>query len=175
MQEKAEHSRGAVLFCTDFSEGADFSYRFAVAEAQRAGQSMLYILYVLPEAEAQFWRTYLYEIENVDDKARMDIYNRITNAYIEATPDDLNIKVLIREGRPSEQILQAAKELDAGLIVIGREGSSDLRKPLFGSIVEKIARKASCPVLIVPHSFARKHDMKAKPETGQAGIINDKL
>ena len=59
-----------ILFCTDFSENADYAFDFAVDAAVRRPGCTLYLLHVIPETDAQFWKTYLYEVENVDQKAK---------------------------------------------------------------------------------------------------------
>jgi hypothetical protein len=41
------------------------------------------------------------------------------------------------------------------LIVLGRHGHGGVQKALFGSVAEKIVRKARCAVLVVPLDYAR--------------------
>lgn len=48
-------------------------------------------------------------------------------------------------------IIQQAEEWGAELIVIGTHGRSGLYHFLMGSVAEHVARKAACPVLIVPN------------------------
>ena len=48
------------------------------------------------------------------------------------------------------QILECARKNNVDLIIIGREGKSTWGTHLFGNITERVARKAECPVLIVP-------------------------
>ena len=52
-----------ILFCTDFSRNADLAFSFALDLARRTPGTLLYLLHVIPEPEAQFWKTYLYEVE----------------------------------------------------------------------------------------------------------------
>ena len=151
-----------ILFCTDFSNNADFAFHYAVASAQRCGNANLHILHVLPEPEAQFWRTYLYEVDDVDAKARADMDKKIKESYLHDIPDDMHPTIAIRKGIAPEQILKYANEIDADLIVMGRQGSSSLVKPLFGDVTERIARKANCPVLIIPYSFEKKLERKSE-------------
>jgi nucleotide-binding universal stress UspA family protein len=147
-----------ILFCTDFSVNADYTFFYALASAQRTRYATLHILHVIPEADAQFWRTYLYEVENVDEKARSDINRKISESYLRHIPKEVPFVVALRDGKAEEQILKYAKEVDADLIVIGRQGASDFGKQLFGTVTEKIARKATCPVLIIPYSFEKKQE-----------------
>jgi len=62
-----------ILFCTDFSENAGYAFNFAVDAAVRRPSCTLYLLHVIPESDAQFWKTYIYEVDNVDNKAKRDL------------------------------------------------------------------------------------------------------
>ena len=50
-------------------------------------------------------------------------------------------------GRPYEQILEAAEEMSADLIVLGVHGRNALDLMLFGSTTNQVIRRATCPVL----------------------------
>jgi len=58
----------------------------------------------------------------------------------------------ISEGRPYEEIIRKASELDADLIVIGTGVHTSLfgGNPVLGSDIERVIRNAPCPVLCVP-------------------------
>ncbi|HQM47162.1 MAG TPA: universal stress protein [Candidatus Hydrogenedentes bacterium] len=145
-----------ILFCTDFSENAEFAFDYALDASVRRPGSILYIFHVIPEPDAQFWKTYLYEVEDVDQKATHDIDEHIQEAYLARTPASVNIEVVIRVGKDWEAILQFAEEKAVDLIVMGRHGRSSLGKVLFGNVTEKICRKAQCAVLIVPLSMKER-------------------
>ena len=55
----------------------------------------------------------------------------------------------LAEGKPYEQIVHLAKELNVDLIVMGESVRSDSRSPLIGSVTERVIEHASCPVLVV--------------------------
>lgn len=57
--------------------------------------------------------------------------------------------VSVVEGYPTVQILQRAKELKAGLIVMGSHGRTGMARLRLGSVAEDVVRAAGCPVLIV--------------------------
>ena len=80
-----------ILFCTDFSENADFAFDFALEQARHSTDCTLYLLHVVPEPDAQFWRTYVDEVENVEDKGRKDMEGRIKEAYASRVPQGLVI------------------------------------------------------------------------------------
>ncbi|HOK09862.1 MAG TPA: universal stress protein [Candidatus Hydrogenedens sp.] len=147
-----ENSLFHVLFCTDFSENADIAFDYALDLVLRRPQSILTILHVIPEPEAQFWKTYIYEVENLDEKARQDIDNRIAQTYLSKIPPEVAVLVEIRIGRDYQTILEFANERKVDMIVMGRRGHSTWERPFFGSVTERVVRRAECPVLVVPRS-----------------------
>jgi nucleotide-binding universal stress UspA family protein len=59
-------------------------------------------------------------------------------------------------GEPTREILDAARRLDADLIIMGRRSSGNLRRAVLGSVVEAVLGSAPCPVLVVPESAAKE-------------------
>lgn len=145
-----------ILFCTDLSENADFAFTFALDAARRRPGSELYILHVIPETEAQFWKTYVYEVDDVDNKAKRDLDDRMKQTYLARIPGDVNAAIEYRIGKDWQEILDFARHKQVDLIVMGRQGSSALQKALFGNVTEKVTRKADCAVLIVPLSYQKR-------------------
>lgn len=59
---------------------------------------------------------------------------------------------MIRQGGAEYEIVNAAKELDCDLIILGTHGRTGMDRLLLGSTVEKVVRKAGCPLFVVrPH------------------------
>ncbi len=139
-----------ILFCTDFSENADHAFRYAVDAATRRPGCVLHLLHVIPEPDAQFWKTYIYEVEGVDEKAKADVDEQIETTYRPMVPEHVDFRVTIRIGNAFREILRFAREQEVDLIVVGRHGTSSLGEFFFGDVTEKVARKAPCAVLMVP-------------------------
>jgi nucleotide-binding universal stress UspA family protein len=57
---------------------------------------------------------------------------------------------VLRQGNPVDTLLATARERDAALIVVGRQGSGQRPALLLGSTAHQVAERATCPVLIVP-------------------------
>jgi nucleotide-binding universal stress UspA family protein len=53
------------------------------------------------------------------------------------------------EGSPADEIVKAAREWPADIIVIGSHGRGGLQRALIGSVAEAVTRHAPCPVLVV--------------------------
>jgi nucleotide-binding universal stress UspA family protein len=60
-----------------------------------------------------------------------------------------SVTTLVRRGRRVQQILTAARELGADVIVVGSSGRSGLRGFLRVSVADAIVREAHCSVLVV--------------------------
>ncbi len=140
----------SVLFCTDLSENADHAFPFALDAVRRRPGSQLHILHVIPESGAQFWKSYVYEVEDVDNKAKQDLDARMAESYLASVSEDIPVSVRYRVGKDWHEILSYADEIDCGLIVLGRQGKGSIQQFLNGSVAEKIVRKAKCAVLVVP-------------------------
>jgi nucleotide-binding universal stress UspA family protein len=143
-----------ILFCTDFSESADAVFDFALDSTVRRPGSTLYILHVIHEPDAQFWKSYIYEVDNVDEQAKRAIDEKIAVSYLARVPAGLDVKVEMRIGPDAATILEFAKQRQIDLIILGRHGHGGVQKTLFGSVAERIVRKADCAVLVVPLSYA---------------------
>ena len=68
--------------------------------------------------------------------------------------DHVEVDMLCIAGYCPAAIYEAAEKQPADLIVISTHGRTGLRRAFLGSIAEKTARHARCPVLVVP-SFQR--------------------
>jgi nucleotide-binding universal stress UspA family protein len=56
---------------------------------------------------------------------------------------------VIGNGSAADGILKAADENQIVLIVIATAGATGLEHMVFGSVAEKVIRRASCPVLTI--------------------------
>lgn len=59
-----------------------------------------------------------------------------------------NYSVNVVEGYPAERILERAKELMTGLIVMGSHGRTGMARLRMGSVAEDVVRATRCPVMI---------------------------
>jgi len=59
------------------------------------------------------------------------------------------IRTLVWNGSPADEIVRAAKELGADLIVVGSRGSGRVDSIIMGSVSHRVLNYAHCPVLVV--------------------------
>jgi nucleotide-binding universal stress UspA family protein len=56
---------------------------------------------------------------------------------------------VVRVGSPWEQILEAAREIGADLVVVGTHGRRGVSHVIMGSVAERVVRLSHLPVLTV--------------------------
>jgi nucleotide-binding universal stress UspA family protein len=64
--------------------------------------------------------------------------------------EGIDARPQLRDGFPPEVIVTAASELHADLIVLGSRGHGGIAHLLLGSTAERVAQRATVPVLVVP-------------------------
>lgn len=79
----------------------------------------------------------------IEEAARASL--RKLAALIGVTPE----LTLVREGDPADEILAAARAIDARMIALGTHGRRGLAHVLLGSVAEQVMRRSSVPVLTV--------------------------
>lgn len=63
---------------------------------------------------------------------------------------DLSTLEFVQVGKPSHEIVNAAKTWPADLIVMGSHGRHGIPRAFLGSVAEAVMRHAPCPVLVIP-------------------------
>jgi nucleotide-binding universal stress UspA family protein len=134
-----------ILCPIDFSPGSTRALEYAVALAQET-RARLMLLYVVelpvdvlepPNPALINYRATCFE------QARA----QMTKAVRAATAQGVSAANLVVEGRAYRQILQAAAEQHADLIVMGVQGRGALDMLFLGSTTNHVVRAAACPVL----------------------------
>jgi nucleotide-binding universal stress UspA family protein len=137
-----------ILHPTDFSEYSRSAFLLACSLARDYGARLI-VLHVVETPTATYTEGGLM-------LAFPEGWRKNVQAQLEAVrPLDPTITVehLLAEGGPAEEILNAAREIRADLIVMGTHGRGVLGRLLMGSVAETVLRKAPCPVLTVKNPF----------------------
>lgn len=82
-----------------------------------------------------------------EDDLREQLLNHFRQQF--STAPYRGLELTVRFGDAGQQITRFAKEIGAELIVLPSHGRTGLRHLLIGSVAERVARLASCPVLIL--------------------------
>ncbi|MBC8329475.1 MAG: universal stress protein [Planctomycetes bacterium] len=153
-----------ILLSTDFSEDAKVAYRWAAELAKQAGGTVVLVHAFEDDmvAAAPALSGYL-PAEALDMGKYREEFRRGAEAAVEIARKELEalgapVEPHLVEGRkPWQAIVQAAEDLDCGVIVMSTHGRGGLAHFLIGSTAEKVVRAAHCPVLTV-------HSTDAPPE-----------
>lgn len=139
-----------IIFPTDFSDHSNYAFKYALSFAKEYGAELV-MLHVVEDVQ-YLANAYMFDVPMMPSFADMEgNRSKEMDEFIEREVADSTIKIekSIRHGRPFVEIIQAARELDADLIVIATHGRGGFEHLLFGSTAEKVVRKAPCPVLSI--------------------------
>lgn len=90
------------------------------------------------------------------DYLQPDLHDSLKNSsqeFLESSKrhlGDTTIRIEVKEGDAATSILEAAKDLQADLIVMGSHSQRWLEAILMGSVTEKVLRYSSIPLYIIP-------------------------
>ncbi len=63
--------------------------------------------------------------------------------------DEIKTEVHVHMGAPDHEILAVAKEFEVDAICIATHGHTGIKKIVFGSVAQRVVRRAHCPVLTI--------------------------
>jgi nucleotide-binding universal stress UspA family protein len=138
----SEHSNRALDYALDLAEkySADITL-LSVAQPVVATGPMFLTQPMLPPASTAI---YVKEIEAAHKKI-------LSEALKKAKERKLNIKISKKlvNGRPADKIVEIANEGNFDLIVMGSRGAGGIKEFFLGSVSDRVADEARCPVLLV--------------------------
>lgn len=137
-----------ILVPLDFSQLAQAALPWAVFLANQFKAEL-----VLVHVEEKFPIDYLMGRELLNHtmvplirQAKADL-ERMAEGLSKTT--DVKISVIVRDGKPFQEICAAAKESGADMVVLTTHGHTGLKHVWLGSTAERVVRHARCPVLVV--------------------------
>ena len=68
---------------------------------------------------------------------------------VQLARNGVNVTSEVRFGRPADEIIAYADDIDADLICMCTHGRSGLARWAYGSVADRVLRTAECPVLLV--------------------------
>jgi len=83
--------------------------------------------------------------EALEQQARKNL----KKAEVQMKKHSVSARTLVRQGNAAEVIIETARKVRAGLIVIGSHGRQGVEKFLLGSVSAKVVAHADRPVLVV--------------------------
>jgi nucleotide-binding universal stress UspA family protein len=115
-------------------------------------KATLHVLHVArPNKPA--WRL---SLEEVNPAPKMDALRELVKQRF----DGVQQRCLVEIGEPAHKILEVARAVGAGLVVMGTPPRSTASRLLLGSVTERVLESSKCPVLVVLHNDG----VSAQPE-----------
>jgi universal stress protein A len=140
-----------ILVPTDFSMYSDKALKQAIDIAKQHG-STIHLLHVNSIVQ-QCAIDYCMTIEILDDleKQSTDNAQRLIGEEINKFPESKTVTIIpeVKKGTPYEEILKDQMEKNIDLIVIASHGTTGLLHHFIGSVAERVAKGARCPVLLL--------------------------
>ena len=144
-----------ILVPLDFSPPSVEALNYAVSMAKQF-HAAVHLVHVYPpdEASSASGAGHLL-LQSAEAIERLN--EELTGIHRKHVPPFRPENCHIRAGRPYEQIINLAREINADLIALSTRGHSGLKHLLLGSTAERVVRGAPCPVLVV-----RKRKQKSR-------------
>jgi nucleotide-binding universal stress UspA family protein len=156
-----------ILVAVDFSQTSDDALSMA-AYLGKADHAQVHLLHVVPDVVQSMYTMVpvafdvdAYQRQSVED-ARAQLPALAARYRLESAM--LTTAVLL--GVPAAEIVRYAEEHGIDLIVLGAHGHGFLDRLLIGSVAERVARRAPCAVLMVPHVARRLTSFEVKAAAG---------
>jgi nucleotide-binding universal stress UspA family protein len=148
-----------ILVPLDVGEPCEAIAGWAI-EWARMKRSRLVLLHVLPQVNAYATPVFV-DQRTYDDyyaRAREGATGRMERIAATAFAAGVEATVSVRVGFAAEEILAAAREEGADLIILGTHGRRGLAHLVLGSTAEKVVRLAHCSVFVVkePHPVGQE-------------------
>lgn len=156
---KVAHQR--LLVPVDFSDSSLRALRYAVDLAKNAGGSFK-ILHVVP-ADYGWLEIGREEYRDLDKSLQKQAAEELRALADANVPGNMSPDLEVRIGRPAEEIVAAAREAKSDLIVLSTHGRTGLDRYLLGSVAERVARLAPCPIYLIPSEKLPAKREQARP------------
>ena len=145
-------SNRRIVVAVDFSPGSARAVREAVRIARERDE--LVLVHVARKLEPAIpWSSVNRRVvAKLARRAQADARAALTAIAERLAP---RVRTHVSVGVAHEQILAEARRLRANLIVIGAQGQTLSERLLLGSTAERVIRKATVPVLVVPAPLRR--------------------
>ncbi len=117
-----------------------------------ANLHIVHVLFTIAAPATDFFVPESYDPTLVE-KASQTAQGSIEELYLSKLPVEQTRFVHLLSGYPATEIIDLAKEKNIDLIVMGAHGLTGLAHVLFGSIANRVVRKAPCSVMAVRSAF----------------------
>jgi nucleotide-binding universal stress UspA family protein len=136
-----------LLVPVDFSDSSLRALRHAAGLAAESGGALT-IVHVVP-ADYGLLGIGREDSRDLDKSLQRQAADRLRTLAKTNVPRNVPANLEARVGRPAEEIVAAATESKSDLIVLSTHGLTGLDRYLIGSVADRVARLAPCPVFLM--------------------------
>jgi nucleotide-binding universal stress UspA family protein len=139
-----------IILPVDFSEATDKLMEGALKFAKETNGKIC-LIHVAPAdigfAIGDMGFQYFPEVEQNEIKQELSQLNTLQQHILGS---GIDCEHLLKQGIAGDIILEYAKEKDAGYIVMGSHGRSNMYDVFVGSLTKELTRRSEIPVLVIP-------------------------
>jgi nucleotide-binding universal stress UspA family protein len=150
-----------ILHPTDFSDNACKALKYAYDLSKKLNAN-LRILHI-SEVPSIVKHPHAFSFEEMDEQEKASAMSRLKDCCTKILGNEWtlsNISLDVRIDKSiTNGILNAIKENNTNLLVIGARGQSKFKEVVMGSTTRKLIAKSTCPMLTIPEN-ARMDDIK---------------
>jgi nucleotide-binding universal stress UspA family protein len=139
-----------ILLPTDGERGANRATEYAIELADTLGAT-LHALYVVDETVYTAYSGDEFVQEHEGPQAALEEAGEDALASIAADGSEagVDIETTMRHGRPEDEIVAVAEEIDADHVIMGSKTRPGEYRQLLGSVSERVLRLTERPVTVV--------------------------
>jgi nucleotide-binding universal stress UspA family protein len=138
-----------ILFPIDFAENFDSLLPWVSTFVEKFGAT-LYVVFVAQDLSS--YSTFYVphgNIQSFQEQAQAAAQKKMAEAVKDQFKDFAKLETRVLLGSPAAKILELAKQENIDLIIMGAHGRKGLERVLFGSVADKVATGALCPVMTI--------------------------
>jgi nucleotide-binding universal stress UspA family protein len=138
-----------ILCPTDFSEPAETALAAAVELAThfKATVHLVHVVPVLPATQEN--PNYTFQVPEYEAALHAEALHKLDAMVTRLSAAGVPAERTVGNGEAGREIVRAAAESGADVIVIATHGETGWRHAIFGSVAERVVRLAPCPVLTI--------------------------
>lgn len=139
-----------ILCPTDFSQASQKAIGEAVelALSFKATLCLVHVVPVLPPAPTD--PNFVFQVPEYERALHVDGERQLKVLAAELAAKGVPVHTIVGHGDAGSEIVRIANDEGSDLIVIATHGTTGWRHVMFGSVAEKVVRRAHRPVLTIP-------------------------
>jgi nucleotide-binding universal stress UspA family protein len=140
-----------ILLPLDGSEMSEQALRYAVQIAENFQAQLTILRVMVPLAKSyRGGSASISVIESAENEIRNIILEYLKDLEAKIEMRNIPVRTVLREGNPSQQILQFIDKNKIDLVVMSTRGETGVTRWLLGSVTDHVVRGADVPVVVVP-------------------------